>query len=72
MKTKGASQHFKTITDSHFSKGRQSQNPLDQELLKNHYKFHKGTSYTIGRNEHSRSGSRTLAQESFVPKARQD
>ncbi len=64
-------ERFKTITDSYFSKGRQTQySTQDAELLKNHYKFHKGTTYAIG-NGRDRSASMTLAQESFVAKQRQ-
>ena len=62
--------HFKTVSDSYFNRGRQTHNPLDQELLRNHYKFHKGTSYQIGNDQNSRNQSRTLAQESYVPKQR--
>ena len=61
---------FQTITDSYFNRNRQnSQNPKDAEQLKNHYKFHKGTTYSIG-HERNRAASKSLAQESFVPKQR--
>lgn len=43
----------------------------DAEQLKNHYKFHKGTTYSIG-NEKNRAQSLSLAQESYVNKKRND
>ena len=63
---------FKTISDSYFSRGRDShKSEKDDELLRSHYKFHKGTTYSIG-NERDRHRSVTLAQESFVAKDRLD
>lgn len=42
---------FMTVTDSYFNKGRQSQfdGRGDAQGLKEHYKFHKGTTYSIGK-----------------------
>ena len=61
---------FMTITDSYFNRSRQTQgSPKDAEQLRNHYKFHKGTTYSIG-HERNRAASLSLAQESFVPKQR--
>lgn len=62
---------FKTVTDSYFSKGRQTQHSTkDAELLQNHYKFHKGTTYSIG-NTRDKSAAVTCAQESYVAKQRE-
>lgn len=61
------------MTDSYFGQRRNTRNGAqegDQELLKNHYKFHKGTTYAIG-TEKDRQVSFSNAQESFVPKLRQ-
>ena len=46
-------------------------NMKDVEQLRNHYKFHKGTTYSIG-NERDIAARVTLAQESFVAKQRQE
>ena len=42
----------------------------DAELLKNHYKFHKGTTYSIG-HERGRAAGVSLAAESFIEKQRE-
>lgn len=39
------------------------------EQLRNHYKFHKGTTYSIG-NQQDRANSLTNTQESYLPKSR--
>ena len=40
---------FQTITDSYFTRNRNTAaNPIEIEELRNHYKFHKGTTYSIG------------------------
>jgi len=63
---------FMTITDSYFNRARQTHNTLgDAELLKDHYKFHKGTTYSIG-NEKDCAASLTLAQETYVAKQREE
>lgn len=46
-------------------------NPKDVEQLKNHYKFHKGTTYSIG-HERNRAQSLTLTQESYVANNRNE
>ena len=67
LKPVGTDSRFTTISDSYFNKSRHTQySPKDQDLLKNHYKFHKGTTYSIG-NPQGRSSSISNAQESFVP-----
>lgn len=69
---KSTDNRFLTITDSYFNKARQTQHtPREAELLKNHYKFHKGTTYSIG-NKRDRAASLSLAQESFVAKQREE
>ena len=61
---------FQTITDSYYRDSHKSvQCPKDVEQLRNHYKFHKGTTYSIG-HEKNRPASLSLAQESFVAKHR--
>ena len=59
---------FTTVTDAYFNKNRlidRKQNPLDVEQLKNHYKFHKGTTYTIGKMGDNSQENASLAKESF-------
>ena len=46
-------------------------NEKDAQLLKNHYKFHKGTTYSIGHEPERRAGV-SLAAESFVAKQREE
>ena len=42
---------FMTVTDSYFNRGGSKvvDPTMDIEKMKNHYKFHKGTTYTIGK-----------------------
>lgn len=61
---------FQTITDSYYSRDHHvPKTQKDVEQLRSHYKFHKGTTYSIG-HERGRAASLSLAQESFVPKQR--
>ena len=63
---------YKTLADTYFGMKRNTRNsPVegDKDILKNHYKFHKGTTYSIG-NEKDHQAGYSLAQESFVPKHR--
>ena len=55
---------FMTVTDSYFAKNRLTGkvDQKDAEQLKNHYKFHKGTTYSIGtKGEGYDSGLNSLA-----------
>ena len=58
---------FTTVTDAYFNRNRfdRKQNPMEVEQLKNHYKFHKGTTYTIGKMGDNSQESASLAKESF-------
>ena len=49
---------FQTITDSYFSRDQHdpANSQKDVEQLRNHYKFHKGTTYSIG-HERNRAAS---------------
>ena len=68
-----ADDRFTTVGDSYFSKARQTTQitPSDVEALVNHYKFHKGTTYSIG-NERGTGPKASLTQESYVVKQRED
>lgn len=68
-----ADNRFKTVADSYFGMRRSTRGPAeaDKDILNSHYKFHKGTTYAIG-NEKDVNNSVTNAQESFVPKLRQE
>ena len=60
---------FMTVTDSYFAKNRLTGkvDQKDAEQLKNHYKFHKGTTYSIGtKGEGYDSGLNSLAKDSFL------
>ena len=50
LKPPVADNRFKTVTDSYFGMRRNTRGPVeaDKEVLNNHYKFHKGATYTIG------------------------
>ena len=64
-----ADHRFMTVTDSYFGKNRASQKTdyRETEQLKNHYKFHKGTTYSIGtKGEGFNSGLNSLAKDSFL------
>ena len=58
---------FTTVTDAYFNKNRLDRKPnaMDIEQLKNHYKFHKGTTYTIGKMGDNSQENASLAKESF-------
>ena len=64
---------FKTVADSYFGQRRSTRdfaaNGGDSDNLKNHYKFHKGTTYAIG-SDKDRHNSVSNATESFAPKQR--
>ena len=65
---------FMTVTDSYFDRNRLNNSKITQndiEQLKNHYKFHKGTTYAIGNLGEKKAQSTSLAKESFVAKQRQ-
>mmetsp|Transcript_29491 Transcript_29491/g.39230 ORF Transcript_29491/g.39230 Transcript_29491/m.39230 type:complete len:228 (+) Transcript_29491:644-1327(+) len=65
-------QHYQTITDSYFNKSKSpSMNAKDVELLKNHYKFHKGTTYSIG-HEREMGAGLSSAADAWVAKQRED
>ena len=58
-----------TVTDSYFNKNRLTQKASDKDAqeLKNHYKFHKGTTYSIGtKGEGYEQGLNSLAKDSFL------
>ena len=58
-----------TVTDSYFNKSRftTKADARDSELLKNHYKFHKGTTYSIGtKGEGYNPGLGTSAKDSYL------
>ena len=65
---------FMTVSDSYFNRSRQTHNgtssPKDIEAMRNHYKFHKGTSYQIGNSPNAAAGGTSVAQESYSPKKR--
>ena len=63
---------LKMIADSYFGMRRTTRNgpaEVEKDILQNHYKFHKGTTYSIG-NEKDRQAGVSNAKESFVPKHR--
>ena len=50
-------QRYKTIADTYFNRDRQSAfTPKDIENLQNHYRFHKGTTYSIGNDKKLKAG----------------
>ena len=64
-----ADHRFMTVTDSYFNKSRftTKADSRESELLKNHYKFHKGTTYSIGtKGEGYNSGLGTSAKDSYL------
>ena len=42
---------YSTIAETYFNKARPTYTPKDAEQLQNHYKFHKGTTYSIGNDK---------------------
>ena len=42
---------YSTIAETYFNKSRPIFTPKDAEQLQNHYKFHKGTTYSIGNDK---------------------
>ena len=59
---------FMTVTDAYFNRNHltdRKPNLNDIEQLKNHYKFHKGTTYTIGKMGDKSQDNTSLAKESF-------
>jgi len=42
---------YSTIAETNFNKARPIYTPKDAEQLQNHYKFHKGTTYSIGNDK---------------------
>lgn len=62
---------FSTVTEAYFNPNRlenRRPNPVEIEQLKNHYKFHKGTTYTIGKMGDRSQDNTSLAKESFNAK----
>lgn len=62
---------FTTVTDSYFRANSKVAPTVDFEQLKSHYKFHKGTTYTIGKMGDKSQDSTSLAKESYGHKRMQ-
>lgn len=65
-----AETRFTTVQDSYFNKSRMTQKTtpsLDIETLKSHFKFHKGTTYSIGaRGESYDNKLKSLTKDTFI------
>ena len=70
--TTSSDNHYLTIADTLFGKSSKqpSNNPKEVEKLMNHYRFHKGTTYSIGNDKQQKAGI-SAAHETFVEKQRQ-